>query len=97
MPLEDEQNARHRQTASPLPVDVAPTNQPAPLDGTLQATAGEGIMALFDELHAEGRTIVMVTHDADVAARAGRCIRLLDGRIVEDRPTVSASPSEGPP
>jgi putative ABC transport system ATP-binding protein len=46
------------------------------------ATAGD-IMSLFEGLHREGRTIIVVTHAADVAARAQRPITLHDGRIVE--------------
>jgi predicted ABC-type transport system involved in lysophospholipase L1 biosynthesis ATPase subunit len=37
-------------------------------------------------LNAEGRTIVLITHEADVAAEAGRVIRLADGAVVEDVP-----------
>ncbi|MAE96069.1 MAG: macrolide ABC transporter ATP-binding protein [Deltaproteobacteria bacterium] len=45
-----------------------------------EATSGE-ILALFEALHAEGRTLVVVTHSDEVAARAGRVIRLRDGRV----------------
>jgi putative ABC transport system ATP-binding protein len=55
--------------------------------GNLDSQVGEEILALFDELHESGRTVVMVTHEPDVAARAGRLIRFVDGEIVEDRPT----------
>ena len=47
-------------------------------------TTGE-IMALFDALHAEGQTVILVTHEADIAARCQRQVRLVDGQIVEDR------------
>jgi putative ABC transport system ATP-binding protein len=47
-----------------------------------QATSGE-IMALFEELHADGLTLVVITHDEDVARRASRRIRLADGRVGE--------------
>lgn len=62
--------------------------------GNLDSQVGGEILALFDELHESGRTVVMVTHEPDVAARAGRLIRFVDGEIVEDRPTgASASAS----
>jgi putative ABC transport system ATP-binding protein len=47
-------------------------------------------MALFDELHRSGQTIVLVTHEADVAAHARRQIHLLDGRIARDERTNGA-------
>ena len=47
-----------------------------------QATSGE-IMALFEELHADGLTLVVITHDGGVARRASRRIRLADGRVSE--------------
>jgi putative ABC transport system ATP-binding protein len=42
-------------------------------------------MALFQALNAEGTTVIVVTHDADVAAYAKRLIRFLDGRVIGDR------------
>jgi len=52
--------------------------------GNLDTATGEGILTLFDELHRAGNTVIVVTHEADVAARAGRTLRVLDGRIVAD-------------
>lgn len=52
--------------------------------GNLDSQTSQDIMALFDELHAAGHTIVLVTHEADIAAHAERIINLLDGRIAED-------------
>jgi putative ABC transport system ATP-binding protein len=52
--------------------------------GNLDTTTGEEILALFDELHRTGNTVVVVTHEAEVAARAQRILRVLDGRIVAD-------------
>jgi putative ABC transport system ATP-binding protein len=52
--------------------------------GNLDSRTGEDILGLFEALHAEGHTIVVVTHDPDVAARAARRIVLRDGRIASD-------------
>ena len=52
--------------------------------GNLDSRTGEDILGLFEALHAEGHTIVVVTHDPDVAARAARCIVLRDGLIASD-------------
>ena len=52
--------------------------------GNLDSTTADDILELFAELHAGGNTIVLVTHDADIAAHAHRSIRLLDGRIESD-------------
>ncbi len=52
--------------------------------GSLDTRTGHEIMTLFDELHASGRTIVMVTHENDIAARASRIVTLRDGRIIDD-------------
>jgi len=52
--------------------------------GNLDSNTSAEIMAVFDELHAQGQTIVMVTHEADIAARAHRIVTLLDGKIHSD-------------
>lgn len=52
--------------------------------GNLDTATGEDILALFDDLHRAGNTVVVVTHEADVASRAQRTLRVLDGRIVGD-------------
>ena len=49
--------------------------------GALDSNTGREIMALFAELHDEGRTLILVTHDAQVAGHAQRVIRLHDGRV----------------
>jgi putative ABC transport system ATP-binding protein len=46
-------------------------------------------MALFDELNSRGNTIVVVTHEEDIAAHARRIVRLKDGQIWNDAPNVS--------
>jgi putative ABC transport system ATP-binding protein len=53
--------------------------------GALDSRTGLGIMALFQELNAQGITIVVVTHDPEVAAFASRVLLFRDGRLVEDR------------
>jgi putative ABC transport system ATP-binding protein len=52
--------------------------------GNLDSATSRGIMALIDELNAEGATIVVITHEHEIAARFPRRIALLDGRIVSD-------------
>ena len=52
--------------------------------GNLDSRTGEQIMGIFHELHAGGITIVLVTHEMDVAVQANRMIHMRDGRIVED-------------
>ncbi len=52
--------------------------------GNLDSTNGTEVLRLFDELHSSGRTIVLVTHDPAVAARAGRRVELRDGRVIRD-------------
>jgi ABC-type lipoprotein export system ATPase subunit len=51
--------------------------------GELDSRTAESILTVFDELHAAGRTLVVVTHSAAVYERAGRVIRIADGRIVD--------------
>ncbi|MGB6987359.1 MAG: ABC transporter ATP-binding protein [Candidatus Aquilonibacter sp.] len=60
--------------------------------GNLDTKTSAELMRLFDDLHAGGRTIIMVTHDENVARNARRIVRLLDGLIVADEP-VATSPS----
>ncbi len=53
--------------------------------GNLDSNTGKEILALFDRLHKNGNTIILVTHDAEVASHARRVIRLRDGKVEEDR------------
>jgi putative ABC transport system ATP-binding protein len=53
--------------------------------GNLDSQTGAEIMALFDELNSRGNTIILVTHEEDIAAHARRIVRLRDGKIREDR------------
>lgn len=52
--------------------------------GNLDSRTSAEIMALFDELHAQGQTVIVVTHEPDIAAHCARTIRVSDGRIVQD-------------
>ena len=57
--------------------------------GNLDSSSGTGIVALFEELHAAGQTIVMITHDAAVARQASRVVQIRDGLVTEDRRTAA--------
>jgi macrolide transport system ATP-binding/permease protein len=52
--------------------------------GALDSESGESVMTLLRELNREGRTVIIVTHDSDIAAQADRIVRVRDGHIVED-------------
>ncbi len=49
--------------------------------GALDQSTGQQVMELFHSLNAEGRTIIMITHDSKIAAHAGRIVRILDGNL----------------
>jgi putative ABC transport system ATP-binding protein len=53
--------------------------------GNLDSKNGDAVMELLEELHGNGATICMVTHNPDYAKKASRIVHLFDGRIVEDR------------
>ena len=65
--------------------------------GNLDSHTSEEIMRLFGELNAEGLTVVLVTHEADVAAHARRQVRFRDGRIVSDVATAVPAQTEAAP
>ena len=52
--------------------------------GALDSHSGDEVLALLKQLHAEGRTIILITHAENVAQHAGRIVRIQDGRILED-------------
>ncbi len=63
--------------------------------GNLDSQTGAEIMALFDDLNRRGNTIVVVTHEEDIAAHARRIVRLLDGKVRDDGPNEGRSARMG--
>ncbi|HET6741540.1 MAG TPA: ABC transporter ATP-binding protein [Kribbella sp.] len=55
--------------------------------GNLDAHSTDEVLAMFDQLHADGRTIIVITHEHEVAAHARRLVQVSDGRIVSDEVT----------
>ncbi len=53
--------------------------------GNLDSRSGQEVMKIFDKLNSSGVTIIMVTHDTNIAERGSRLVRLFDGRIIEDK------------
>ncbi|WP_174875549.1 MacB family efflux pump subunit [Vogesella oryzae] len=62
--------------------------------GALDSQNGRDVLALLQQLHAEGRTIVLITHDLEIAGYAERIIRLRDGRVESDSGPVPRPPQE---
>jgi putative ABC transport system ATP-binding protein len=58
--------------------------------GNLDSRTGEAIVGLLADLHALGRTVVLITHEREIAARAPRRVSLLDGRVVDDTARTAA-------
>jgi putative ABC transport system ATP-binding protein len=56
--------------------------------GNLDSKSGHEIMKIFDDLHRNGNTIILVTHEDDIAKHSNRIVRLLDGKIVKDEIVV---------
>jgi macrolide transport system ATP-binding/permease protein len=74
--------------------DVILADEPT---GALDRASGQEVMAILKELHAQGHTIILVTHDAQVAANADRVIELSDGRVLRDeRKVTRAAPAALP-
>ncbi|HEX5146621.1 MAG TPA: ABC transporter ATP-binding protein [Conexibacter sp.] len=84
--------ARAIVTDPPLLLAAEPT-------GNLDSHSTHDVLDLFATLNEGGRTVVLITHEPDVAARAKRVVRLADGRVVEDRRVVAVGdpPPEGAP
>jgi putative ABC transport system ATP-binding protein len=59
--------------------------------GNLDSVSARDVLNLLDELHRGGRTIVLITHDSDVAHVAGRTVRILDGEIFDAEPAGSGA------
>ena len=62
--------------------------------GALDSKSGDEVLALLKQLHAEGRTIILITHAENVAQHAGRIVRIQDGRILEDTGRFSDDATE---
>ncbi|MBP7589020.1 MAG: ABC transporter ATP-binding protein [Thermoanaerobaculia bacterium] len=56
--------------------------------GNLDSRVSEEIMAILQELNGQGRTVIIITHEADIAQFAGRAVAFRDGRIVSDQPVA---------
>ena len=79
--------ARAIATASPIIMADEPT-------GALDSKTGQQVLDILRGLHSLGTTVILITHDNGIAAKAQRVVRLQDGHIIEDRPNV---PDEGRP
>jgi putative ABC transport system ATP-binding protein len=72
--------------------DVLLADEPT---GNLDSASTAAILSLLDELHGSDRTIVVITHETDVARRSKRIVRLLDGLVSDDTVTDVAAPVRG--
>ncbi|MGH3239262.1 MAG: ABC transporter ATP-binding protein, partial [Spirillospora sp.] len=59
--------------------------------GALDSASGDGVMALLRELNAAGTTVVVITHDREIAAALPRQVRMRDGLVVDDTALTGAS------
>ena len=78
-----------RQLARPVVQAVLEADEPT---GNLDSSTGEAILQVFEELHAKGLTLIMVTHDDRIAQRCERVVRLKDGAVEIDRPGGRRNP-----
>ncbi len=62
--------------------------------GNLDSATSKEIMDLFDELHQAGNTVLLVTHEPDIADHAWRQVQLRDGKVTDDRPTSRATAAQ---
>lgn len=70
--------------------------------GNLDTRTSEDVLSVFQDLNDQGKTVLLITHEADIARHAKRVIQLRDGKIVKDEPitqvrTVSAAGAEAHP
>ncbi|MDA0564783.1 ABC transporter ATP-binding protein [Streptomonospora sp. S1-112] len=65
--------------------------------GALDSASGAGVMGLLRDLHAAGTTVVIITHDVEIAASLPRRVRMRDGRVVEDVADADAEAGAGRP
>ena len=70
--------------------DIVLADEPT---GNLDSQSGQDILTMFHQLHQQGQTIIMITHDRDIATQAQRRISLADGKIVLDDQLADASPT----
>ena len=68
--------------------DIVLADEPT---GNLDTTSGSDIMGIFLDLAAQGRTLIVITHDLALARRAGRIVEIRDGKIVRDGPAAEAA------
>lgn len=64
--------------------------------GALDSQSGAEVLALLADINKEGRTVILITHDAEVAEHADRLIRLADGKVLDDTRKVAARPAPEP-
>jgi putative ABC transport system ATP-binding protein len=81
--------ARALITDAPLLLADEPT-------GNLDSRTSEEVMAIFQRLNAAGKTVVLITHEPDIAAFARRVVQMRDGRVVADHPVAEPRTAGAP-